>query len=424
MRALLSVAVLLSTAPAFAQRIGVVPFTGPNAAAVRNQLVTALCDGADCVNTAKITTANKPDWKKAKKEAVQAFVKGTVAKKGKAQVLTLEVLTKAGPPKVKKTFPLEGSELGAKNLQLAVEAVRSALTGTAPPTPAEPVTTTVKPVDPAPAPTPAPTPPPAAPTPAPAPVPEPAPAPLATKRRIPFVAVELGVDVLTRTFSYVQPVTNLRRYQLSPFPLLTAKAELYPLALARQDVLGGLGVEAGVSIAPWLSSRRSSAMDDAFPTSTLRFDGGLAWRIMPSSSLNLSLIPLVGVRLHSFTVGRNSAGERLELLPNLSYLGLRAGAGFELRVVDDMLIFFGRFTVIPVFSSGEIISPAFFAAGSNLGLDGSAGFGVALGPIQLRAAFDFMQYGLTFRTEPTDAFVAQGAVDRYLGGTASLRFQY
>ena len=78
-----------------------------------------------------------------------------------------------------------------------------------------------------------------------------------------------------------------------------------------------------------------------------------------------------------------------------------------------------------MFSSGEIISAAYFPNGSNLGLDGSLGVGVALlKSLQIRAAFDFNRYGLTFKTEPTDAFVAQGAVDQYVGGTVSLRFQY
>lgn len=422
MRSLLAVVLLLST-HALAQRIGVVPFTGPNAAAVRNQLVTALCDGADCVNTAKVTTANKPDWKKAKKEALQGFVKGTIAKKGKALVLTLEVLTKAGPPAVKKTFPLEGNALSDKNVQAAVEAVRSSVAGAAAPVEPPPPAA----VQPAPQPVavaPQPTPPPAPKEPAPAPV-EPEPTTPA-RRRIPFIAAELGADVVNRDYSYVQPVTSLRGYRLAVVPLALAKIELYPLALARQDVLGGLGIEASFAFAPWLSSSRQVGEQSIrYPSSTMRIDAGIAWRIMPSKSLNLSLIPIVGMRLHSFTVGRNSDGERLEFLPNLSYLGLRAGAGFEVGLLDDLLFFFGRFTVIPVLSSGEVISSAFFPKGSNLGLDGSAGIGIGLGKLlQLRLAFDFTRYGLSFQTEPTDTFIAQGAVDRYIGGTATLRFQY
>ncbi|MER2562663.1 MAG: hypothetical protein ABTQ32_18195 [Myxococcaceae bacterium] len=429
MRALLCVA-LVAAAPAFAQRIGVVPFSGPNATAVRNQLVTAICDTADCVNTAKVTTGNKPDWKKAKKEALQFFVTGAIAKKGKASSLTLEVLSKPGAPKMKKAFPLDADGLSAKNLQLAIDALKGAFAGAATPEPA--------PVDTTPAVTTTPTktdstkssggttatttPPPPPPE---TREPEPEPAPTTTARRIPFIAIEGGVDLLNRSFSYVQPVTNLRKYNLPIFPLAHAKLEFYPLALGRQDILGGIGLEGGFSFAPWLRSRRESVMDDVYPTSTMRIDAGLAWRIMPVKTLNLSLIPIVGIRYHSFTVAPNSSGARLDLLPNLGYVGLRAGAGFEVGLVNDLIFLFGRFTVVPVFSSGEIISSAFFPNGSNFGLDGNVGFGVGiLKMLQLRAAFDFTRYGLTFKTEPTDAFVAQGAVDQYVGGTVSLRFQY
>lgn len=428
MRALLCVA-LVAAAPAFAQRIGIVTFTGPNAATVRNQLVTAVCDTADCVNSAKVTTGNKPDWKKAKKEAVQFFVTGAIAKKGKALALTLEVLAKPGAPKLKKAFPLGADGLAAKTLQQAMEALKGAF-GQAE-APSEPAATTPavktepKAVEsrPAPAATTAPPPPPKS---EPAPSEEPTPAPTSSKsRRIPFIAIELGADLLNRSFSYVQPVTNLRRYGLTLFPMAAAKVEFYPLALSRQDVLGGLGLEASVGFAPWLRSRRESAMDEVYPTSTLRLDAGLSWRIMPVKTLNLSLIPLVGIRYHTFTVGPNAMGTRLDLLPNLAYLGLRAGLGFELGLAEDAFFLFGRFTVLPVFSSGEIISASFFPRGSNLGLDGQVGVGVRLfGPLQIRAAFDFTRYGLTFRTEATDAFVAQGAVDQYLGGTVALRFAY
>lgn len=427
MRALLWVA-LLASAPALAQRIGVVPFGGPNGTVVRNQLISAVCDTADCVNTGKVTTANKPDWKKAKKEALQFFVTGTIVKKGKAQTLTLEVLSKPGAPKMKKTFPVAADGLAAKTLQSAIDALKGAFGSAQTPDPA--------PVEPSPAVKTTPTEPtktggteparvePKKTDPAPDPEPEPA-RPSTAARRIPFIAVEAGVDLLNRSFSYVQPVTNLRRYGVPLFPLAMAKVEFYPLALSRQDLLGGLGLEASFSFAPWLRSRRESTMDDLYPTSTMRIDAGLAWRIMPVQSLNFSLIPLVGIRSHSFTVAPNAMGTRLDLLPNLSYLGLKAGLGFEVGVADDFFFIFGRFAVIPVFNSGEIISAAFFPNGSNLGLDGSLGVGVALlKSLQIRAAFDFNRYGLTFKTEPTDAFVAQGAVDQYVGGTVSLRFQY
>lgn len=428
--------VLLAAAPAAAQRIGVVPFAGPNAAAVRNQLVTAICDTADCVASAKVTTGNKPDWKKAKKEALQFFVLGTVVKKGKASSLTLEVLAKPGAPKLKRAFPLAADGLSAKSLQQAIDALKTAFAGAAAPEPApveptpqvttgktEPVKTggssggAVARVEPKPT-EPPPPPPPAEPE------PEPTPAP-AGGQRIPFLAIEAGVDLLNRSFSYVQPVTNLRRYGLPLFPLAAAKAEFYPLASSRQDLLGGIGLEAAFSFAPWLRSRRESMLDDVYPTSTMRLDAGLAWRLMPVKTLNLSIIPLLGVRYHSFTVAPNAMGTRLDLLPNLGYVGLRAGVGLEVGLAKDLIFIFGRFAVVPVFSSGEIISSAFFPNGSNFGLDGNVGVGVAvMKMLQIRAAFDFTNYTMTFRTEPTDAFVAQGAVDRYVGGTITVRLQF
>lgn len=427
MRALLWVAIF-SAGPAFAQRIAIAPFSGPNGSNVRNQLVSAVCDTADCVNTAKVTAGTKPDWKKAKKEAVQFFVTGAVAKKGKAQTLTLEVLAGPGKSKLKKAFPVGSDGLAAKTLQQAIDSLKGAFGGAAAAKPdpePEPVATTPPPteVKPEPAKTEpkkeAPPPPPKKEEPE-----EPAPA-MAKTRRIPFIAIEAGSDVLNRSFGYVQPVTNLRKYSLPVFGLATAKLEFYPLALGRQDILGGIGLEGSFSIAAWLKSRRENSTDDPYPTSTMRIDAGLAWRIMPVDSLNLSIIPIVGIRYHSFVVNPNSTGTRLDLLPNLAYLGVRAGLGFEVGVADDFIFIFGRFQAIPVLSSGEIISSAFFPKGSNFGLDGSFGIGIAfMKMLQLRLSGDFTRYGMTFTTDPTDAFVAQGAVDQYIGGTATLRFTY
>ena len=59
------------------------------------------------------------------------------------------------------------------------------------------------------------------------------------------------------------------------------------------------------------------------------------------------------------------------------------------------------------------------------GLEGGGGIGVrVLSFLQLRAAFDFTRYGLTFITQPTDTYVAAGAADTYLGGKASVRLTF
>ena len=94
-------------------------------------------------------------------------------------------------------------------------------------------------------------------------------------------------------------------------------------------------------------------------------------------------------------------------------------------VVPGWLNLFGRFGIIPVFGSGEIISAAFFPKGSAFGLEANAGIGVRILPfMQVRASFEFIRYGLTFNTQPTDTYVAAGASDTYLGGKACLRFTF
>ncbi len=416
--------VSLMASPAFAQRICVVPFTGPGGPPIRNQVIAGVCERADCVAPPKATSGNKPDWKKAKKEAVLYFVTGTVAKKGKATNLTLQVLAKAGKPKWSKVYPVEGGELSAATLSTALTGLKAALGGPAEKAP-EPEPVPSKPAQPV-----------AQPEPLPQPVraAEPAPATAAPpaertsdkdERRQHFVAIELGADLLLRSFGYKDLTSsNLRSYD-SFFALPAAHLELFPLALSSRGIVAGLGLEGGISLATWLKSGRKNTTD-AFPTSTMRIDAGLVWRIMPLSSIDLAFYPIVGIRLHSFTVGAMPDGTRLEGLPGLNYFGLRGGLGVDVPLLDKRVVIFARFVVIPVFRSGEIMSSAYFSGGgSNFGLEGNAGVGIRIvNHLYVRLAFDFTRYSLTLKSSPTDTYAASGATDQYLGGTASLRFEY
>lgn len=438
LRSVAVIASLLCASPALAQRISVPNFAGPNAGTVRTQVVGSLCDTAECITAVKTTTGNKPDWKKAKKEVVKFFVTGKVVKKGKTHVLELAVLNKAGPPRAKKTLTLEKNvTLSAGSLAAAMEFLTKALGGKAPP-PEEPPPP-VEPPRPTPVVTKPPTPPPSDPPPPPKATrrddvasdlrddtPAPPPRPSSAKAGKPhFLVVDVGADVLNRRLAWTQVATaNLRSYDLALFGQPALGVQFYPLALMRDDLLAGLGVEVGFAFAPWLQSRLASA-PDGFPTSTMRFDGALRFRIIPSQSFPLSITPYVGVRSQSFTVGALSDGRRLDGLPNIAFLGLRAGVALEVPIILERLSLFGRFGVIPVFSSGEILSSAFFPNGSAFGFEANAGVGVGLTSfLQLRASFEFASYGLTFQTQATDAYVAAGASDRYLGGNASARFTF
>ncbi len=411
---------------AFAQRLSFPDFVGPGAAPLRTQLVTQVCDSADCVPASKVTTGGRPDLKKAKKENVQFFVTGTVTKKGKVSSLDLTVtpVTKGKP--THKSLAIEPSGLlSPKNLQQAVDLLNGALG-----TPAPSSTPDPKPTPPVPPPTTSPTPKPRAdatpaaePTPATPAEPEPAPTPKASSKPH-FLVVDVGADLTGRALTFVQTSTpNLRNYGLPIFPLPALHLEFYPLALVREDLISGLGLEAGFAFNPALKSRLASDTV-TFATSAMRVDVGLKFRILPISSFAIAFVPYAGLRLQSFSVGAASTNELLGL-PNVSYTGLRAGLGLEVPLVDDLLTAFGRFGVIPVFSSGQLISATYFPSGSTFGLEADVGLGVQIVRVlQVRASFEYTQFAATFKTTATDTYVAAGAIDRWLGGNVSVRLQF
>lgn len=440
--ALACVIAVLHAPHAFAEKIAIVTFTGPGANAVRNQVISALCDQAECVAQAKVTTKGKVDWKKVKKEKVKFVLEGKVVARGKKKSIELQVFPKAGAGK-KKSWPLEGGELSDRSLATAGD-VLGKLMGLAPRE--EPAPEEKKPPPeekPAPEEKPEPeekkppkeekkvTAPPVLPKeekpeekP---PGEEPPPAEYARQAKRPVIAIEVGLDISSKRFSYSQVATpNLRSYQ-APFILSPdLKAELYPLALVQDGFIAGLGIEAGFAIAVGLKSRRSGT-DVSYPTSISRLDVGVKFQIRPSSKSDAHVAPFVGYRAHSFSVAPGSDNSILDGLPGISYSAVRLGIGGELPFGDTGLLVYGKFAVMPVLSAPEIISAKYFANGSVLGLDFDLGLGFKLPFVkllQLRLGFQFARYGLSFRTQPTDMYVAEGAVDQYLGGSFAVRFTY
>lgn len=433
----------MAAAEASAQRISLPDFSGRGAGAVHNQLVNQLCEGSDCVAATKVTMGGKPDMKKAKRELLQFFITGTVskAKKGKGNQVEITVVSvKSGGTKAKRAFPLDkNGTLTARNLDAAVELVRGAIgTAGAGPQPGQEPEAEAE-TEPEPSSTPAPSQ--GRPTSAePSEPTEPSTAeqePEAPTRASPgrkssskptVFAVELSSDIVNRKLGYADLTTgNLRQYDLAVYPLPTLKLELYPLALGRTDILSGLGLEAAFGIAPFLKSRRQTdETTEVYPTTALKFDAGLRWRIVVSPSFPLAVIPSIGLRVQSFAVGPPAdSTTRLQGLPNISFVGLRAAVGLEVPVVSNLLFLVGRFGILPIFSSGEIISASFFPSGSTFGFEAAAGLAVQLAKfLQVRASFEFTQYGMTFKTEESDPYIASGATDRYLGGNVGVRLQF
>ncbi|MFT3842236.1 MAG: hypothetical protein QM723_34925 [Myxococcaceae bacterium] len=417
-----------------ASKISIGPFSGPSASSVRGQVVSALCDQAECVAETKVFKGNKPDWKKAKKEKVDYAITGTVKAKGKKKTVELQVLKSGGAVKLKKVLPIEGGAIQDSALSSATEELLNAVGASKPPEEKKPPAEETKPPPEEKKPPPEEKkPPPEEKKPPPEekkppPEEEEPPAPKHTSLIKPqlFVA-QLTLDIVSRSFSYSNVTSmNLRSYSagfiLAPDPHI----EVYPLGFITEGIASGLGIEAGYQTAVGLKSKRSGS-DVSYPTSMNRLDAGLRFRYRPLSDADAGVTLLVGYRSQSFSVGKGSDGTSIDGLPSVNYSAVRLGLAGDVPFGDTGLLAFADFTVLPVLSSGPIISPAYFTKGGNLGIDAQIGLGFKLPPLpslQIRAAFDFARYGLSFKPAATDTYRADGAADLYIGGEIGLRFTY
>ncbi len=420
---------------AWASKIAVGPFSGPAASSVRSQVVSALCDAVECVSETKVFKGAKPDWKKVKKEKVDFVVTGKVTAKGKKKSVELQVLKAGGAAKLKKVLPVEGTAIPDSALSNATEALLDAVGATpAPKPPPEEKKPPEEKVEEK-------RPPPEEKRPPPEekrveekrPPPEEEekkyepPTTRKPRRTAPVFVAQVTLDVISRSFSYSNVKTaNLRSYSAGFIMAPDPHIEIYPLALMGDGALSGLGLEAGYQIALGLKSKRTGS-DVTYPTSLSRLDVGLRYRYRLFDDSDVGVGPFVGYRIQSFSVGKGTDGSTLDGLPGITYSAVRIGAAGDLPFGDSGLLAFASFAVLPVLSSGQIISATYFTKGSALGLDGQIGLGFklpGLEALQIRAAFDFARYGLSFKSAATDTYQADGAADLYIGGEIGVRFTY
>ncbi|MBX7114145.1 MAG: hypothetical protein K1X64_07395 [Myxococcaceae bacterium] len=444
-------AALIISMSASAEKIAVAKFTGPGADIVRNQVTQVLCEDNDCVNAAKVMKGTKPDWKKAKKEKVVYVVTGKVIAKGKKRTVELQVLNKPGAPKFKKSYELDSGTLPKKMLTSAATALSRAMAAEAkevgepvaeapaeepkrePPAPMVDTSKASEPeaiheAEPKAKPSRM-----AEPEPAPAEVEDAAPK---KKRRAPVFSIQLGLDGFSRNLSYVQATTpNLRTYALPFASAPAAQLELFPLAVFSDGLISGLGIEAGYAMAIGLQSRREApkagcGVDPCpapinYATSNSKLDVALKFRI-PFGESGVAIAPHAGFRSHSFTFGKGTDGSTIDGLPSVAYSALRLGLSLDATFAEYIVAFL-NFSYLPVLSSGQIISTAYFSRGSAYGLEGGAGVGFKLPfltALQIRGAFNFTRYAMSFRPEMADAYQATGATDQYIGFNVGLRYTF
>ncbi len=395
--------VLLALPAGAAPKVCLLKFTGPRGPQARTVLAEALCKRVECVEPELVTTRFVPDWLKASGRGVSFMIEGTAVRGGGTVELTLSLLKDGQPAGVQKVEALKDG-LAEAAVNTVVDAWMAEIEPVAAPLAKKEVTPAPAPVAVQPA--------------APevvAAVPE-----LHPARRQYSFAGELGVNGYNRTFDYIGAlVPTLRRYSLPLVALLTARLEWFPFA-ADAGVLQGLGFELGGNVAPWIRSAPPDSTN-SLPTLAARTDLAVQLRVRVG---NLVIIPVLGARLHTFTVlGTTADGATIDGLPNLVYVAVRAGLGGELQLNERFTVF-SRVAALPLLSS-QLISPQFFPRGGAVGIEATAGAGFTLFPgVAIRLSADWTRYMFWFDTNiATSELYARGAYDQYLGATALVRFE-
>ncbi len=263
----------------------------------------------------------------------------------------------------------------------------------------------------------------------PAPLPEPAPPPTVAETpmrerpsaRGPLVRLEVGTSFSSRSLTFEELQSPTVGPYSAPFILSPRLgAQLFPFKGADVDLVSELGLELDVAFALALQSRRVSG-GPSYGTQCTRMDAAALWRVRPFAA-EVGVTARVGYRRAAFALGRSSSDA--PGMPGVDYSALRVGL-----TLDASLPFLRQlrpavgFSLLPVLSAGELVSPAYFTSGGASGLELQAGASFALTPQwEVRASAELTRYALGFRSSPGDVHSARAAVDQSFGVSFFLRY--
>lgn len=220
-------------------------------------------------------------------------------------------------------------------------------------------------------------------------------------------SVELGVEFVGRWFDYSDPRTNnLRPYSVFGQPALSIAGEVYPLASTDIPVLKGLGITAGFARALGLNS----AVGDGDPISTTyqRINLGLRERLSIGEASQLGIN--AGLRFVTFDIEAPAA--IAATVPNVSYTLFRAGLDGRFPL-GSVALGLGADYLMPL-SSGPVYER--FKGPSVQGIGATAGVMIPIATgIEGRVLVEYARFFSSFQPEQGDAYIAGGAIDQYLG---------
>ena len=231
----------------------------------------------------------------------------------------------------------------------------------------------------------------------------------------------LGGGVLNRSLRYKDDIfKSLAFYDLLAAPSAAIGLEFYPLAFVSKGALSGIGIVGGYQQALGLKSE-NTVTHEVYKTTESAYNVGLRYRLAFGPS-EVGVSARYGAQRFGF--GSTASAPSGPSVPDVAYTSVRLGVDGRL-VLGPVAVLAGA-GYLPVLTSGEISSAAYFPHLKVSGVEAMLGVGVHVaGPFEVRLVGEYRRYFYAMNPVPGDARVAGGAVDQFITGTlqGALRFQ-
>jgi hypothetical protein len=222
-------------------------------------------------------------------------------------------------------------------------------------------------------------------------------------------AVQAGLGVGMRRFSYVQSMTSaLRPYDLAAAPVASVEAEVYPFSTMRVPVLRDFGVTGAYARAFALSSEDSNG--NHVGTSWQSFDVGAKQRFVLGPWVLASVSAGYGGDDFRFDQSLSVSGQAAAL-PTTAYRFIRAGGDVRVSIpVVAGLSVFGGGSYLDILSTGSM--GELFSREAVGGIDGHVGAAYGFAKrYEVSLGASYTRFFYSFNPVPGDTNVAGGALD-------------
>lgn len=233
--------------------------------------------------------------------------------------------------------------------------------------------------------------------------------------------VAAGLRVFTRSLDYTDDIFGeLRAYAMAGAPAVFGDISWFPAAHFTTGFPTWLGITLELETAFLLTSSDSDGVE--YPTSSAAWLAGARLRVPVG---NHEIGGLIGYGGHSYSIddATTDMGQRDPQVPAVSYTFVKIGGDARVHLTDR-LVMRARLGWKFLTGMGEIQKEDWFPRMTGGGLDLGVGFGFEIGGgIEARIDFDLRRYFFSMNPEPSDTWIAGGALDQYFAGSLGIAWR-